>query len=228
MRGLLLILSLFSLFALSPVHSHPQPASTPRASDLVLSSDDVEDSPVLQRWRNRVPNVLEQITHDPSFRTRLRLGYASPSTDQAAGITLGVEDIFIGRTRFTISGEYHTAFEGDRTIYGADLRYYLRPLGRYINIAPVLGFRHLETHEYSTNGVHLGARFLLVLSRNGAADISVTQSWVAPGTATEVSFTTLSTSYAITQKLRVSTDIQVQKFRKSSDNRVGIILEWMP
>ncbi len=69
---------------------------------------------------------------------------------------------------------------------------------------------------------------LLVLSRGGAADIAITQSWVAPGTAEEVGLTTLSIGYAVTHNLRLSTDIQKQNSRQSKDNRVGIILEWMP
>ncbi|WP_196797432.1 hypothetical protein [Gloeocapsa sp. PCC 7428] len=211
----------------TPAHSQPQVSPSPRVSDLDLSSD-IEDSPVLQRWREQVPNILEEITRDPSFRTRLRLGYALFPSPQATGITLGVEDVFIGNTRFTVSGEYHTAFNRDRTTYGADLRYYMRPLGSYINVAPVLGYRHLEIDAYSLDGVNLGARLLLVFSRNGAADISLTQSWVAPGTDTEVGLTTLSISYAITKSLRVSTDIQKQNSRQSKDSRVGIILEWMP
>ncbi|MUL37587.1 hypothetical protein [Gloeocapsopsis dulcis] len=230
MRDRLLIIFsfLFYLYVSStPAISQPQPSPIPRASDLDLSPD-IEDSPVLQRWRDQVPNILEEITRDPSFRTRLRLGYSLFPSTQAAGITLGVEDVFIGSTRFTVSGEYYTAFNGDRTSYGAELRYYLRPLGSYINVAPVVGYRHLETDTHSIDGVNLGARLLLVLSRNGAADVSVTQSWVRPSTDTEVSLTTLSIGYAITNNLRISTDIQKQNSRESKDSRIGVVFEWMP
>ncbi|WP_289500310.1 hypothetical protein [Gloeocapsopsis sp. IPPAS B-1203] len=227
---LLLIFSFFFYLYISstPANSQPQPSPTPGASDLDLSPD-IENNPVLQRWRDRVPNILEEITRDPSFRTRLRLGYSLlPSTDQAAGITFGIEDVFIGSTRFTVSAEYYAAFSGTYTAYGTDLRYYLRPLGSYINVAPLLGYRYLATDTYSIDGVNLGARLLLILSRNGAADISITQSWVDPGTDTAVSLTTLSIGYAITPELRVSTDIQKQNSPRSKDSRVGIILEWMP
>jgi hypothetical protein len=101
-------------------------------------------------------------------------------------------------------------------------------LGSYINLAPVLGYRHLETDAYLTNGVNVGVRLLLVLSRGGAADISLTQSWVAPGTDEEVGLTTLSVGYAFTRNLRLSTDIQQQNARQSKDSRVGIVLEWIP
>lgn len=222
---LVIIFSLFCLYISStPAYSQPQP---PRASDLDLSPE-IEDSPVWQRWRHQIPNILEEITRDPSFRMRLRLGYTLFPSTQATGIAVGVEDVFIDTTRMTVSGDYYTDFNGDRTSYGAELRYYLRPLGSYINIAPVVGYRYLETKADSRDGVNLGARLLLILSRDGAADISVTQSWVSPTTDTEMSLTTLSIGYAITNNLRISTDIQKQNSHDTQESRVGIILEWMP
>lgn len=210
----------------------PQPQATPKpesSGELGLSPEIIEGSPVLQRWLRQVPNVLSDIKNDPSFRTRLRLGYSQfPSTDQASGWNVGVEDAFIWRSGLTVSGEYQATFEGDRNAWGADLRYYVLPLGGYFNIAPVVGYRNLKTDRYSTDGVNLGARLLLVLSRGGAADISLTQSWVAPGTDDEIGLTTLSVGYALTHNLRLSTDIQKQNARQRKDSRVGIVLEWMP
>jgi hypothetical protein len=221
-------LSIRLLLASAPAWSAPQPQITPNPSErLDLSPEIIEGSPVLQRWLRQVPNVLEEIATEPSFRTRLRLGYSHPSTGQAGGVNVGVEDVFIGRSGLTVSGEYQAAFNGKRTAYGGDLRYYVRPLGSYINFAPVVGYRHLETDRYSIDGVNLGAGLLLVLSRSGAADISLTQSWVAPGTDEEVGLTTLSVGYAFTRNLRLSTDIQKQNARQSKDSRVGIVLEWM-
>ncbi|MBE9127755.1 MULTISPECIES: hypothetical protein [unclassified Coleofasciculus] len=210
-----------------------QPEMTPNPAaeelELELSPEIIEDSPVLQRWLQEVPNVLEDIRHDPSFRTRLRLGYSQfPSTDQAGGFIVGVEDIFIGRTGLTVSGDYQASFNEERETVGADLRYYLRPLGSYFNVAPVVGYRYLETEGYSTDGVNVGVRLLLVLSRTGAADVSLTQSFVSPGSNDEVGITTLSFGYAVTQNLRLSTDIQKQNSREEKDSRVGVVLEWMP
>ncbi|WP_017317568.1 hypothetical protein [Mastigocladopsis repens] len=198
------------------------------AQDLDLSPEIIKDSPVLQRWRRQVPNVLEDIKNDPSFPTKVRLGYSYVPSEQAFGVNVGVEDVFIGRTGLTVSGEYQATFNGQREAYGADLHYYLRPLGSYINIAAVVGYRHLETNSYSTDGVNLGAKLLFVLSRGGAADISLTQSWVAPGTGEEVGLTTLSVGYAITRNLRISTDIQQQNARQDKDTRLGVVLEWIP
>jgi hypothetical protein len=198
--------------------------SSSSAQDLDLSPEIINNSPVLQRWRRKVPNVLEEIRNDPSFRGRLRFGYF---TTNGGGIKIGVEDILIGKTRFTLSGEYYTIFNGKNTNYGGDINYYLRPLGNYINIAPVLGYRHISTDNNSTNGINVGAKLLLVLSRGGGSDISLTQTWVAPASSEEIGLTKISVGYAITRKLRISTDVEQQNGRQNKESRAGIILEWI-
>jgi hypothetical protein len=210
-----------NIFLLLPLPVSSMPKITNAAKDL-----SIEDSPVLQRWQRQVPNVLEDIKNDPSFRTRWRLGYNRFS--QGNGANIGIEDVFIAKTRLTASGDYQWAFNGGYQSYGADLHYYLRPLGSYVNIAPLVGYRHLQNGDYATDGVNIGAIAKLVLSPGGAADITLVQSWVAPGTAKEVGFTTFSFGYAVTHNLRLATDIQRQNSRHSKDNRVGIVLEWMP
>jgi len=216
---------------LGQIEPTPQPQATPNpdANNLDLSPEVIEGSPVLQRWLKKVPNVLEEIRNDPSFRTRLRLGYSQFSSDeQAGGFNVGVEDVFIGRTGFTVSGDYQGTFDGEREAFGADLRYYVLPLGSYVNVAPVVGYRNLETDDYSTDGLNVGLRLMLALSRTGAADVSLTQSFVSPTSREEVGITTLSFGYAVTRNLRLSTDIQRQNARQSKDSRLGIVLEWMP
>lgn len=211
--------------------STPQPQVTPQsaAQQLNLSPEIIKNSPVLQRWLQKVPNVLDEIRNDPSFRTRLRLGYSQfPSTGQAAGFNVGVEDVFIERTGLTVSGDYQRSFNGKRESYGTDLRYYVLPLGSYVNFAPQVGYRNLTTGKFSTDGVNIGVRLMLALSRTGAADVSLTQSFVSPGSDEEVGITTLSVGYAITHNLRLSTDIQKQNSKEDKDSRVGIGLEWMP
>ncbi len=221
---------IFFLLLGSPGFGETIPGESPNSTqDLDLSPEIIENSPVLQRWLKEVPNVLEDIRNDPSFSTRVRLGYSQfPSTGQAGGFNIGVEDIFIGNTGLTVSGDYQASFNGKRESFGTDLHYYIRPLGSYVNIAPVVGYRKLETDKYSTDGLNLGVRVLLVLSRTGAADVSLTQSFVSPGSSEEVGITTLSFGYAVTQNLRLSTDIQKQNARQSKDSRVGIVLEWIP
>lgn len=215
----------------NPTETAPKPEATPQPTTepLDLSPEIIQNSPVLQRWLQKVPNVLEEIRRDPSFRTRVRLGYSQfPSTDDASGFNVGVEDVFLGRTGLTVSGDYQASFNGDRKAGGADLRYYVLPLGGYINIAPQVGYRYVETGNFSTDGVNVGARLMLALSRTGAADISLTQSFVSPGSNEEVGITSLSVGYAVTRNIRLATDIQKQNSREEKDSRVGIVLEWMP
>lgn len=188
----------------------------------------LESSPVLQHWLQEIPNVLEDIRHDPSFRTRLRWGFSFfPSNDDAVGINFGVEDIFIGRTGLTISLDYQAAFNGDRTAVGTNLHYFLFPLGNYVNFAPLVGYRYVQTNDFSTDGLNVGLRLMLALSRTGAADISLAQSFISPGDRDEVGITKLSVGYAITPHLRLSTDLERQNSRVEDDNRVGINLEWL-
>ena len=212
----------------APFPPNPQARNPAATVPIDLDPALIESSPVLRRWLKQVPNVLTDIRRDPSFRTRLRLGYAQfPSTRQSGGVHLSIEDVFAGRSGLTLSADYQTAFNGSREAWGADLRYYIRPLGSVINVAPAVGYRHLTTTRYTMDGVHVGLRLLLVPSRTGAADLALTQSWVAPGSEAEVGLTTLSFGYALTHNLRLSTDLQKQNSRFRSDSRVGIGLEWM-
>jgi hypothetical protein len=186
---------------------------------------------VWEKWQKQVPNILEEIKRDPSFRTRARLGLSYfPSTFDSVGWNAGIEDLFlarIGSTGLTISGDYQASFTGQRKAGGAVLRYYLLPLGGYVNLAPVLGYRYLETPRYTTDGVNVGLRAQLVPSRTGATDLSLTQTWVAPRTSEEVGVTMLSFGYALTKQLRLSTDIEKQNSRHAKDTRFAIALEWM-
>ncbi|MCU0551044.1 MAG: hypothetical protein MUC48_16985 [Leptolyngbya sp. Prado105] len=181
------------------------------AVELDLDPKVLQNSPVLQRWQKQVPNVADEIRNDPSFRTRFRVGYASE-------LYVGVEDLRLGSSNFTASANYQASN------WGADLHYYIRPLGSYINVAPVIGYRHLE----ATEGANLGIRALFALSRGGGADIRLTQSWVAPFSSEETGLTTLSIGYALTHHLRLSTDIQRQNSPTRKESRFGIGLEWMP
>ncbi|MBE9013014.1 hypothetical protein IQ250_22700 [Pseudanabaenaceae cyanobacterium LEGE 13415] len=186
------------------------------AAELDLNPKVIQNSPVLQRWQKQVPNVTEEIRNDPSFRPRVRVGYS------ASELQVGIEDLRIDRTNFTVSANYQFSN------WGADLRYYVRPLGSYVNVAPVIGYRHLKAQGQSIEGVNIGIRALFVLSRGGGADISLTQSWVAPFGADETGLTTLSIGYALTHNLRLSTEFQRQNSSIDKESRFGIGLEWMP
>jgi hypothetical protein len=198
------------------------------AQTVEVNPEIIESSPVLQRWLEEVPDVSVDIQHDPAFRTRIRIGYSQfPSTDHTSGYYIGVQDVFLGRTPLTVSAEYSSNGRGDRELLGADVQYYLLPLGWYGNVAPVLGYRAVNNDTFSSDGINVGFRMILIPSRTGAADVSVTQSWVAPGTPDEVGLTTFSAGYALTEDLRVATDIQTQNTRDRQESRVSLLLEWM-
>ncbi|PSN20365.1 hypothetical protein C7271_02580 [filamentous cyanobacterium CCP5] len=204
-----------------------QPAS---AEDLDLPEAIINESPVLREWLEQTPDIADEILHDPSFPTRVRVGYAHfPSTGQAAGIQVGVEDWFVISGRgLTISGNYARSFDDQRQSYGAEARYYLLPLGEYFNLAPVVGYRHLDTPDYGTEGINIGFRVVIVPSRGGGADIAISQTWIAPGTQSEVGVTGLSVGYGITQKLRIATDVQFQNSQFGQNSRLGVALEYVP
>ncbi|MEM9768284.1 MAG: hypothetical protein AAF892_10445, partial [Cyanobacteria bacterium P01_D01_bin.71] len=137
--------------AAAPAAATESLAETERASEniaqrLDVDADIIEGSPVLQRWLEEVPDLAFDIDHDPAFRTRVRVGYAEfPAADNTGGVYIGVQDVFVGRTPLTLSGEYAVNGQGDSQSFGADVQYYLLPLGWYGNIAPVIGYRHIET-----------------------------------------------------------------------------------
>jgi hypothetical protein len=188
----------------------------------------VQDSPVLQRWLKELPDLQQEMAQDPSFRPRLRLGYNYfPSSDNSSGLGVGVEDLFLGQSPVTLSGDYSTNF-GQRQAGGFNAQYYLLPLGGYFNITPLLGYRAIQTGDYASQGLNLGGKVNLALSRTGAADLSFSQSFVAPGSSDEVGIATLSVGYALTEHWRIATDLQQQNSRAQKDNRLGVYLEWMP
>jgi hypothetical protein len=203
--------------------------SAPKIQNRLDIPDPVlKESPTLQRWLKEVPDLREDIRHDPSFRTRLRLGFTTfPSTDNTGGINIGIEDIFIKRTGLTVSADYQSAFNGDRNAYGADLQYFVLPLGNYFNLAPLVGYRYVQSNDFNTDGLHLGLRLMLAFSRTGAGDISLSQSYISPGGSEEVGITSLSVGYAVTSKLRLSTDLEWQNSIEDKDSRAGINLEFL-
>ncbi|MEM8638403.1 MAG: hypothetical protein AAGG51_06305 [Cyanobacteria bacterium P01_G01_bin.54] len=210
----------------------PAAAQTPivpePATSLEIDPAIIENSPRLQDWLKEIPDVRQSIRRDPAFAPRLRVGYAQfPATHKASGWSVGVEDLGISETPMTVSGQYQQDGAGDRITWGADLRYYLKPLGSYINVAPVLGYRHITTEGQQTAGVNVGLKIQLSLSRTGAADLSLQQTFVSPGQSEEVGITTLSAGYAVTPELRLATDIEKQNSPWENDSRVSLLLEWL-
>ncbi len=209
-----------------PVHAEIPEAGTDPAS-LNLSPEIIEQSPVLQRWLEAVPDVQADIRNDPSFTTRVQAGTTFfPSTDGTGGFIIAAEDWFVGRTPLTVSADYQQNYRGDRQAYGVDLHYYVLPLGGYFNLAPTVGYRTAKSgKDYDVSGANVGVRLRFVPSRTGAADLTLDQSWVV-GDSQGLSITQLNLGYAITQDLRLSTDFEWQSTVDKGDSRVGVNLEW--
>ncbi len=215
------------VLAATKVAAENTPEAIPSPSQIDIDPEIIRNSPVLQRWLQKIPDVGAEIQNDPSFRTRWRLGYSQyPANNQAGGFDVGISDLLIDRTRLAIQANWH--HQAQFNSYGVDLNYYVLPLGGYINLAPVIGYRHLESAAYNRDGLNLGIKLLLVPARGGGGDIALQQSWVGLGTSAEVGISTLTAGYALTKQLRISGEIQFQNARESKDSRVGIGLEWMP
>ena len=199
-------------------------AETP---SLDIPSEIIEDSPVLQKWLQEVPNILDQIHHDPSFRTRLGVGFAVFPDDDLTGVKIAIEDIFLGRTGLTISADYQTSFNNNRVNTGTDLHYFLFPLGGFVNVAPIVGYRYVESSDFNTDGVNLGLRVMLALSRTGAADISLSQSFVSPQGDREIGLFRIGVGYSFTSDIRISTDWKIENSKEDKDNSLSIGLQYL-
>ncbi|MGB2925145.1 MAG: hypothetical protein WBB82_07575 [Limnothrix sp.] len=222
----------FALFGsvLAIATAAPLSAQTLTPEQLDLPPETIENSPVLQRWSEEVPNVLSNIRNEPSFKTRVRLGYSHhPSNDGRGGISGGVEDVFFSKTLpLTLSAEGHTTFDGDRSNIAARANYYLFPLGNRVNMAPTVGYQHFSGEDYEREGLELGGKIMLNLSRSGASNITLSQQFVNIGDGEEMGITTLGAGYAVTKQLRLATEIQKHNSTEAKESRVGFFVEWMP
>jgi hypothetical protein len=206
-----------------------------KSQEFDLDPSIIENSPVIQQWIKEIPNISGKILHEPSFGTRYRFGYSQfPSNNNSGGIFLGVEDVFIGNTPLTFSANYTSDLsnssnpKNDRLSVGANIQYYVLPLGNYVNFAPMVGYKYIETNGYNTGGVNVGLRVAFALSPKGAADIFLTQSFVSPSGNDEVGITQVNIGYALNKNLRLSTEISWQNSIKQKDSQVSIGFEWMP
>ncbi|MCY7323855.1 MAG: hypothetical protein LH660_19145 [Phormidesmis sp. CAN_BIN36] len=202
-------------------------APQPTASPLDLDPKTINDNPILHRWIDNVPNIAADIENDPNFRTRMGVQYLSVrSSHHAPSFNVSIKDLRLGHTHATINADFHIASNNYQT-WGTDLHYYVYPPGSYINITPVAGYRNLKTNFHSTSGTNLGFRLLLVLTRGGGADISFTQTWIAPGSDEEAGLSTLSFGYALNKQVRLSTNLQRQNTKRGVNSHIGVGIEWM-
>jgi len=195
------------------------------AEELELDPKIVEESPVLQRWFQEVPDVLEDLRTEPAVPTRVEAGIAD--FDERLGTRLAIEDLYLGKTRLSVAGNYWQSFESRSVSWGAQLRYFVRPLGRKINFAPVVGYRSLGREEFTRDGVAVGGRLVLALSPGGGADASITQLFVSPGSDREVSRTVFAAGYALSDRLRLATTVQRIRSNTGTETDASIGLAWL-
>jgi len=217
------VLSYFftSCFTSAAVYGDAQVAK--QANDLEIDRQVIDSSPVLRRWLERPPDLLEDIYNTPSFNTKIRMGITS--RNNSLGVEAGIEDLFVGQSPLTVSGSYQTEFSGLESQFQANLRYYMLPLGSYWNISPIVGYRQFnQLHHPQISGLDLGLQGILVLSPH-SSDLRLSHTFTAPNSDLEMSITTLSTSYAITNNLRLGTKVEWRRSPLFYDSRVDFLLE---
>ncbi|PZU91514.1 MAG: hypothetical protein DCE90_19575 [Pseudanabaena sp.] len=221
-RPLAIAIALLTLFSFSPVASGNDKESR-RLMNLEIDRQIIESSPVLRKWLDNPPDLLNDIYNIPSFNTKLRVGITS--RDNSLGIEAGVEDLFVGQSPLTISGSYQSELSGRESELQANLRYYLFPLGSYWNVAPIVGYRQLNQFERSQiSGLDVGLMGILVLSPR-SSELRLSHTFTSPSGDLELSTTTLSTSYALSSNLRLGTKIEWRRSPIVYDSRIGFLLE---
>jgi len=193
------------------------------AADLEIDRQIIDRSPVLQRWLNSPPDLLDDIYNSPSFDSKLRIGITS--RNHSLGLELGIEDIFIGKLPVTFNANVQAELSGRESEINANFRYYLLPLGSYWNVAPVVGYRQFNQFERpQISGLDVGVQGILVLSPQ-SSDLRLSHTFTSPQSNLEMSITTLSSSYALTNNLRLGTKIEWRRSPIIYDSRVGFLLE---
>ncbi|NJK62046.1 MAG: hypothetical protein HC921_04575 [Synechococcaceae cyanobacterium SM2_3_1] len=209
-----------------PVQAEPAAeleTSTTTALDLGQHQDLVHDSPVLRRWLEEPPDLLQEIRNTPVVPTRLQVSLQSTTW------SLGVEDLRLG-DRFTLSGDYQQSRERSADQgYGSLLRYYIAPRGSRMNLAPQVGYRAIQEADRSLSGPQFGAFVLLALAPQ-AADLTLSYSWLTPkevgvDTAT---LATITAAYALSPSTRIAARYQRRNSTISQDGTFGVVLEWIP
>ena len=200
-----------------------KPTLTEQAAEVGIEPALLENSPVLRRWLQSPPDLMQDIQHTPVFSPHIRTGITSRNND--LGVEASIEDVFVGQTPFTLSGSYQTEFAGREQSFALQMRYYTLPLGSYFNVAPTVGYRQINlTQQPQVSGVDLGLQGVLVLSPH-AADLRIGQTFTAPGAATETGITTLAASYAITTTIRLHSRVEWRRNPGFYDQRFAMGFE---
>ncbi|NJM48495.1 MAG: hypothetical protein HC860_21885 [Alkalinema sp. RU_4_3] len=185
-------------------------------------------SPVFRKWTKGVPDVGREMREQPSFRTRLQAGYGEIGDE--AGWVVGVEDLRLGRSPVMLGAQWGQS--GAFRSRNLELRSYLRPLGSAWNLAPTVGYQLIDlgkgrwssTDRRSSEGLALGGRLMVPLSRGGGADLAVGQRFIVGGG----NVTTVGVGYAVSDRVRLATEFQRWRSAGLGETRGSLMLEWMP
>ncbi|GAB4213352.1 MAG: hypothetical protein OHK0012_09320 [Synechococcales cyanobacterium] len=184
-----------------------------------LDTQLVEQSPVLRRWLQGTPNVLEEILSTPARPTRVQVGFVTRQQ-----WFVGIEDLYVS-SRVSVSGDFDDWQAVNLQQTSTTLRYYVSPLGSRLNLAPQVGYRWLSIPGEQIQGVEVGATAVAVLAPQ-AADISLDYRWLTG--ADPATTLSLSTAYALSRDFRVATRYRWQNSTLTKDFQVGLTLEWTP
>ncbi|MEN9229829.1 MAG: hypothetical protein Q6L68_02890 [Thermostichus sp. DG02_5_bins_236] len=193
-------------------------------SRLGLDGQIVEDSPVLRRWLQNPPNLLEEIRNTPVLPTRLQANFESSSHWR-----IGLQDLRLA-DRLTLSGDYRqSADEPEDRQYGSEIRYFLAPIGSNFNLAPQLGYRALEQEDRSLSGMSYGA-FAVLAFAPGAADLTGSYSWILPREQQEgqATLAEVTAAYAISPSFRLSARYSLRHSTLTRESSLGFGVEWIP
>ncbi len=188
-----------------------------------LDSALLEASPTLRRWLEQPPDLLEEIRNRPLIQPRIQ---ASLGTDTWS---VGLEDLRLF-DRLTVSGDYQqflNTASGTEQQFGSSLRYYLAPLGSQVNVAPVVGYRHLEAAERSWGTVQWGAHAVLIPAP-GAADLTLSYSWLHPPDESISTLVQLTTAYTLRPSFRMGARYRYESSRLDQETSFGLVVEWIP
>lgn len=191
--------------------------------DLALDAALLEASPTLRRWLQTPPDLLEEIRNRPLIQPRIQASLG-PDT-----WSLGLEDLRLF-DRLTVSGDYQQVLNtpsGTEQQFGSSLRYYLAPLGSQVNVAPVVGYRHLEVAERSWGTVQWGAHAVLIPAP-GAADLTLSYSWLHPPDESISTLVQLTTAYTLRPSFRVGARYRYESSRLDQETSFGLVMEWIP
>lgn len=184
------------------------------------------DSPVLRRWLQHPPDLLDDIENNQAFPTRLGIGLGlATSRNNDFEYQISLQDVVLAKTRLSFSSDYSVgSSSASNQQWGTAARYYLIPLGAYFNVAPQVGYRSLIIDANARQGIEVGTKVVLALAPR-AADIAITQSWVLASEGDSVGRTVLEFGYNLSPALRLTAAVELVNSTLRKDTNFGVKVE---